>query len=63
MNVVFGFKEFAFLLTGLKWTVLLSLIAFAGASLAQAPAQPAQGGAMSHDMMGGHDMGPHSTNC
>ena len=30
MNVVFGFKEFAFLLTGLKWTVLLSLIAFAG---------------------------------
>ena len=28
MNVVFGFKEFAFLLTGLKWTVLLSLIAF-----------------------------------
>ena len=34
-----------------------ALIAFAGASLAQAPAQPAQGGAMSHDMMGGHDMG------
>jgi hypothetical protein len=37
-----------------------ALMAFAGASLAQAPAQPAQGGgAMSHDMMGGmggHDM-------
>jgi len=38
-----------------------ALMAFAGASLAQAPAQPAQGGgATSHDMMGGmgsHDMG------
>ena len=37
-----------------------ALMAFAGAALAQAPAQPAQGGgAMSHDMMGGmggHDM-------
>jgi len=34
-----------------------ALMAFAGAGLAQAPAQPAQGGAMSHEMMGGHDMG------
>jgi polar amino acid transport system permease protein len=33
MNVVFGFKEFVFLLTGLKWTVLLSLIAFAGGGI------------------------------
>jgi polar amino acid transport system permease protein len=33
MNVVFGFKEFTFLLTGLKWTVLLSLIAFAGGGI------------------------------
>lgn len=30
MNVVFGLKEFGFLLVGLKWTVLLSMIAFAG---------------------------------
>ncbi|HTO79089.1 MAG TPA: Spy/CpxP family protein refolding chaperone [Methylocystis sp.] len=35
-----------------------ALMTFAGASLAQAPAQPPQGGgAMGHDMMGGHDMG------
>lgn len=33
MNVVFGFKDFVFLLTGLKWTVLLSLIAFAGGGI------------------------------
>ena len=34
MNVVFGLKEFAFLLGGLKWTVLLSMIAFAGGGIA-----------------------------
>jgi polar amino acid transport system permease protein len=33
MHVVFGAKEFAFLLAGLKWTVLLSLIAFAGGGI------------------------------
>ena len=33
MNVVFDFKDFVFLLTGLKWTVLLSLIAFAGGGI------------------------------
>ena len=33
MNGVFGFKDFVFLLTGLKWTVLLSLIAFAGGGI------------------------------
>ena len=30
MNQGFGLPEFGFLLSGLKWTVLLSLIAFAG---------------------------------
>jgi polar amino acid transport system permease protein len=33
MNAVFGFKEFLFLLAGLKWTVLLSLIAFTGGGI------------------------------
>ncbi|HWK44469.1 MAG TPA: amino acid ABC transporter permease [Stellaceae bacterium] len=33
MDVVFGFKEFVFLLIGLKWTVLLSLIAFTGGGI------------------------------
>jgi polar amino acid transport system permease protein len=33
VNVVFGFKDFVFLLTGLKWTVLLSLIAFTGGGI------------------------------
>jgi polar amino acid transport system permease protein len=33
VNVVFGFKDLVFLLTGLKWTVLLSLIAFAGGGI------------------------------
>jgi polar amino acid transport system permease protein len=33
VNVIFGFKDLVFLLTGLKWTVLLSLIAFAGGGI------------------------------
>jgi polar amino acid transport system permease protein len=33
MPSVFGLNEFLFLLTGLKWTVLLSLIAFAGGGI------------------------------
>src|SRR5258708_2192591 len=34
MSNGFGFGEFNFLLVGLKWTVLLSVIAFIGGSLA-----------------------------
>jgi polar amino acid transport system permease protein len=54
MNVVFGFKEFAFLLTGLKWTVLLSLIAFAGGGimgLLVAVARTAQSAALRRAMI------------
>ena len=54
MNVVFGFKEFVFLLTGLKWTVLLSLIAFAGGGimgLLVAVARTAQSAALRRPMI------------
>jgi polar amino acid transport system permease protein len=54
MNVVFGFKEFVFLLTGLKWTVLLSLIAFAGGGvmgLLVAVARTAQSAALRRAMI------------
>ena len=54
MNVVFGFKEFVFLLTGLKWTVLLSLIAFAGGGimgLLVAVARTAQSAALRRSMI------------
>jgi polar amino acid transport system permease protein len=54
MNVVFGFKELAFLLTGLKWTVLLSLIAFAGGGimgLLVAVARTAQSAALRRAMI------------
>jgi polar amino acid transport system permease protein len=54
MNAVFGFKEFVFLLTGLKWTVLLSLIAFAGGGimgLLVAVARTAQSAALRRAMI------------
>ena len=59
MNVVFGFKEFGFLLTGLKWTVLLSLIAFAGGGimgLLVAVARTAQSAALRRAMILGNDI-------
>ena len=54
MNMAFGVKEFLFLLTGLKWTVLLSLIAFTGGGifgLLVAVARTARSAALRRAMM------------
>jgi polar amino acid transport system permease protein len=54
MNIAFGLKEFLFLLTGLKWTIFLSLIAFTGggaAGLLVAVARTAQNAALRRAMM------------